>query len=133
MSVCVLFLLQIVLFLTAGGSVIAQYHGYENGEVQQDVGYDSSLPVTGSLLGATVVGGKDVISHGKGRHNLYPTVQYVTPHSSGYGEPAGNLYSDSANYYGVEEHDSHSYGDGFGGGHGGLAGRVKIQVRLKKT
>lgn len=58
---------------------------------------------------------------GGGRREVYPPVNYVTSRSTGYEEPVGNLYSDPSSYYGA--------GGQSGGGRGGLAGRVKIQVR----
>lgn len=106
---CVLSLLQTLLFLAAVGSVIAPYRGYEVAEGQQDVGYESSL------AGPTF---------GGGRREVYPAVKYVTPHSTGYVEPVGNLYPDPPSYYGA--------GDHFGVGHGDLPRRVKIQVRQRR-
>jgi hypothetical protein len=127
---CILFLLQTVLFLAAASSVIAQYHVYENGEGQQHVGYDSPLSPTGSLTGADYVGGKGVISPGGGgRYKVYPTVKYVTPPATSYGEPVRNLYSDPTSYYGAGDHSGQNYDGGYGNKHDDLKGRVKIQVR----
>jgi hypothetical protein len=120
----VLLLLQIVLLLTAVGSVTGQYHVYEEGENEQDVGYDSP----GSLTGANFEGGRGVVGYGSaGTYELHPTVQHLTPQVNSYGEPTGTTY------YGADDHTSVQYGGAIGEGHGDLAGRVRVQVRLKET
>lgn len=101
-------LLQTLLFVAAVASVIGLYNGYEVGEGQHNVGYESSL------AGFTF---------GGGRKEVYPTAKYVTPYGTSYAEPVGNLYSHPTSYYGA--------GDHFGVGHGDLAGRIKIQVRKR--
>ena len=116
----VLLLLQIVLLLTAVGSVTGQYHVYE----EEGVGYDSP----GALAGANFEGARGVVGYGDaGRYADHPTVQYVTPHVNSYGEPTG------ATYYGAGDHTSVGYGGAIGEGHGDLTGRVRVQVRLKET
>jgi hypothetical protein len=97
---------------------------YEEGESEQDVGYDSP----GSLTGANFDGGRGVVDYGSaGRYALHPTVQYVTPQVNSYGEPTGE------NYYGAGDHTSVRYGGAIGEGHGDLTGRIRVQVRLKET
>jgi hypothetical protein len=121
--------LQTILFLAAVGSVTAQYHVYENGEAQQNVGYDSPLSPAGSLTGTTYGGGKDIISPGVGgTYKFYPTVKYVTPQTTSYGEPVRNSYSDPTTYYGAGDYGGGIYDGGFGNGQGDHPQRVKIQV-----
>ena len=120
----VLLLLQIVLLLTSVSSVTGQYHVYEEGENEQDGGYDSP----GSLTGANFVDEKGVVGDGSaGSYALHPTVQYVTPQVNSYGEPTG------ASYYGAGDHTSVGYGGAIREGHGDLTGRVRIHVRSKET
>jgi hypothetical protein len=127
--VCILFLLQAILFVAGVGSVIAQYHVYENGEGQQNVGYDSPLSPTGSLTGTKYGGGEDVISPGGGgRYKVYPTVKYVTPQTTSYGDPVRNSYSDPTAYYGAGDYSGGIYDSGFGNEHSRHPERVKIQV-----
>ncbi|PNF30497.1 hypothetical protein B7P43_G10871 [Cryptotermes secundus] len=104
-----------VLVLAALGSVIAQYHVYENGEGQQNVGYDSPLSPTGSFTGATYGGG------GEG-FEVYPTVNYVRSQTTSYGEPVRN------SYYWAGDHSGGIYDGGFGNEYGHHPQRVKIQV-----
>ena len=119
----VLLLLQIVLLLTAVGSVTGQYHVYEEGE-NEGVGNESP----GSLTGANFEGGRGIAGYGgAGIYALPPTVQYVTPHVNSYGEPTG------ATYYDAADHTSVQYGGAIGEGHGDLTGRVRVQVRSKET
>jgi hypothetical protein len=102
------------------GSVTAQYQIYEEGQDEQDVGYDSPGPLTG----ANFVGGKGVFSYGG---TFHPAVKYVTPQVTSYGEPVQTAY------YGAGDHSGVTYGGAFGEGHGDLSGRVRVQVRFKKT
>lgn len=113
-----------MLLLTAVGTVTGQYHVYEEGQNEQDVGYDSPGPLTG----ANFERGRGVVGYGSaGRYELHPTVQYVTPQVNSYGEPTG------ATYYGADDHTNVHYGGAIGEGHGDLAGRVRVQVRLRET
>jgi energy-converting hydrogenase Eha subunit F len=119
--VCVLFLSQTILFLAAVGSVIGQYHVYENGEGQQDVAYDSPLS-PGSFTGTTYEGEG-------GSHQVYPSVGYVTPLTTSYGEPVRNSYSDPMSHYGAGDYSGASYdGGGFGNEHAHHGDRVRIRV-----
>jgi hypothetical protein len=116
--------LQIVLLLTAVGSVTGQYQIYEEGENEQDVGYHSP----GSLTDANFEGVRGVVGYGSaGTYPVRPTAQYVTPQLNSYGEPTG------ANYHGAGDHSNVRYGGAIGVGHGDLAGRVRVQVRFKGT
>jgi hypothetical protein len=125
--------LQTILFLAAVGSVTAQYHVHEYGEPQENVGYDSPLSPAGSLTGTTHGGGKDIISSGGGgRYQFYPTVKYVTPQTTSYGEPVRNSYFDPTTYYGADDYGGGIYDGGFGNGHGDHPQRVKIQVSQEK-
>jgi hypothetical protein len=101
--------------------VTAQYHVYEEGQDELDGGYHSPGPQTG----ADFVGGNGVFSDGgAGRYTFNPTVKYVTPQVTSYGEPAGTAY------YGAGDHSSVGYGGAFGEGPGDLTGRVRVQVRF---
>lgn len=120
----VLLLLQIVLLLTAVGFVTGQYHVYEEGENEQNAGYESS----GSLTSANFGGERGVDGYGsEGIYAVHPTVRYVTPKVNSYGEPT------RVTYYGADDHTSVGYGGAIGEGHGYLTGRVRVQVRLKET
>jgi len=124
LSVFVLLLLQIVLFLTAVGSLTGQYHVYEEGENEEGVGNESPA----SLTGASFEGARGIAGYGgAGTYAQHPSVQYVTPHVNSYGELTGT------NYYDPGDHTSVRYGGAIAEGHGDLSGRVRVQVRLKET
>jgi hypothetical protein len=115
---CIVFLLQAILFLTAVGSVIAQYHVYEYGEGQQNGGHDSSLSSAGSSAG--------------GRHEVYSAEPYLTPHATSYGEPVRNSYSDPTSYYEAGDHSGASYDGGPWNEDHRRPGRVKIRVSSER-
>jgi hypothetical protein len=123
-AVCVLLLLQIVLLLTAVGSVTGQYHVYEEGESGRDAGHYSP----GSLTSANFDGERDVFGYdGAGIDPSHPTAQYVTPQLSSYGVPTRQVYYEAGDHSGV------GYGGAVGGRYGDPADRVRVQVRFRET